>query len=46
LDSLLQRRVRLELGAEVTSGSSLMPQEKNVDSLELIRGFWLDRLTQ
>ena len=28
----------LELGDEVTSGSSLMPQKKNPDSLELIRG--------
>ena len=28
----------LELGEEVTSGSSLMPQKKNPDSLELIRG--------
>src|SRR5437763_5461477 len=28
----------LELGDGVTSGSSLMPQKKNTDSLELIRG--------
>jgi argininosuccinate lyase len=28
----------LELGDEVTTGSSLMPQKKNPDSLELIRG--------
>ena len=28
----------LELGDSVTSGSSLMPQKKNPDSLELIRG--------
>jgi len=28
----------LELGDDVTSGSSLMPQKKNPDSLELIRG--------
>jgi argininosuccinate lyase len=28
----------MELGDEVTSGSSLMPQKKNPDSLELIRG--------
>ncbi len=28
----------LELGDGVTSGSSLMPQKKNPDSLELIRG--------
>ena len=28
----------LELGDEVTSGSSLMPQKKNPDALELIRG--------
>ena len=28
----------LELGDEVASGSSLMPQKKNPDSLELIRG--------
>jgi argininosuccinate lyase len=28
----------LELGDNVTSGSSLMPQKKNPDSLELIRG--------
>ncbi len=28
----------IELGDEVTSGSSLMPQKKNPDSLELIRG--------
>lgn len=28
----------LELGDEVTSGSSLMPQKKNPDSLELVRG--------
>jgi argininosuccinate lyase len=28
----------LELGDEVTSGSSIMPQKKNPDSLELIRG--------
>jgi len=28
----------LELGDEVTSGSSLMPQKKNPDSLELMRG--------
>ena len=28
----------LQLGDEVTSGSSLMPQKKNPDSLELIRG--------
>jgi argininosuccinate lyase len=28
----------LELGDQVTSGSSLMPQKKNPDSLELIRG--------
>src|SRR5579863_6664664 len=28
----------LELGTGVTSGSSLMPQKKNPDSLELIRG--------
>src|SRR5207237_6147000 len=28
----------LELGDAVTSGSSLMPQKKNPDSLELIRG--------
>ena len=28
----------LELGDEVTSGSSLMPQKKNPDSMELIRG--------
>jgi argininosuccinate lyase len=28
----------LELGDEVSSGSSLMPQKKNPDSLELIRG--------
>lgn len=28
----------LELGEDVTSGSSLMPQKKNPDSLELIRG--------
>ena len=28
----------LKLGDEVTSGSSLMPQKKNPDSLELIRG--------
>jgi argininosuccinate lyase len=28
----------LELGDELTSGSSLMPQKKNPDSLELIRG--------
>ena len=28
----------LELAEEVTSGSSLMPQKKNPDSLELIRG--------
>jgi argininosuccinate lyase len=28
----------LELGDRVTSGSSLMPQKKNPDSLELIRG--------
>ena len=28
----------VELGDEVTSGSSLMPQKKNPDSLELIRG--------
>jgi argininosuccinate lyase len=28
----------LELGDDVTSGSSMMPQKKNPDSLELIRG--------
>src|SRR5205807_6262907 len=28
----------MELGDGVTSGSSLMPQKKNPDSLELIRG--------
>lgn len=28
----------MELGDDVTSGSSLMPQKKNPDSLELIRG--------
>jgi len=28
----------MELGDQVTSGSSLMPQKKNPDSLELIRG--------
>jgi argininosuccinate lyase len=28
----------IELGDDVTSGSSLMPQKKNPDSLELIRG--------
>jgi argininosuccinate lyase len=28
----------LELGDEVTSGSSLMPQKKNPDALELVRG--------
>src|SRR5207237_8286436 len=28
----------IDLGDEVTSGSSLMPQKKNPDSLELIRG--------
>ncbi len=28
----------IELGDGVTSGSSLMPQKKNPDSLELIRG--------
>jgi len=28
----------LELGDDVTSGSSIMPQKKNPDSLELIRG--------
>ena len=28
----------IQLGDEVTSGSSLMPQKKNPDSLELIRG--------
>jgi len=28
----------MQLGDEVTSGSSLMPQKKNPDSLELIRG--------
>jgi len=28
----------LQLGDEVTSGSSLMPQKKNPDSLELLRG--------
>ena len=28
----------MELGDEVTSGSSIMPQKKNPDSLELIRG--------
>lgn len=28
----------IELGDEVTSGSSLMPQKKNPDALELIRG--------
>ncbi len=28
----------LELGEEVTSGSSLMPQKKNPDALELVRG--------
>ena len=28
----------LDLGDEVTSGSSIMPQKKNPDSLELIRG--------
>src|SRR5207249_9161108 len=28
----------MELGDSVTSGSSLMPQKKNPDSLELIRG--------
>lgn len=28
----------IELGDEVTSGSSIMPQKKNPDSLELIRG--------
>jgi argininosuccinate lyase len=28
----------MELGDEVTSGSSLMPQKKNPDSLELMRG--------
>ena len=28
----------LELGDGVTSGSSMMPQKKNPDSLELIRG--------
>ncbi len=28
----------IELGDEVTTGSSLMPQKKNPDSLELIRG--------
>src|SRR5947208_15146746 len=28
----------LQLGDDVTSGSSLMPQKKNPDSLELIRG--------
>ncbi|HZT36971.1 MAG TPA: argininosuccinate lyase [Bryobacteraceae bacterium] len=28
----------MELGDEVTSGSSLMPQKKNPDALELIRG--------
>ncbi len=30
----------LELADSVTSGSSLMPQKKNPDSLELIRGKW------
>src|SRR6202030_2257845 len=28
----------LDLGDDVTSGSSIMPQKKNPDSLELIRG--------
>ena len=28
----------IELGDDVTSGSSIMPQKKNPDSLELIRG--------
>ena len=28
----------LEMGEEVTSGSSLMPQKKNPDALELVRG--------
>src|SRR5437763_2075098 len=28
----------LDLGDDVSSGSSLMPQKKNPDSLELIRG--------
>ena len=28
----------IELGDEVSSGSSLMPQKKNPDALELIRG--------
>ena len=40
LDSLFESEEFgwLELGDGVTSGSSLMPQKKNPDSLELIRG--------
>ena len=33
-----QEAAYLELGDDVTTGSSLMPQKKNPDSLELIRG--------
>ena len=36
----------MELGDGVTSGSSLMPQKKNPDSLELIRGKTRPRLRQ